>query len=261
MFRNRKNYEIYLLSKNIVENKAEVNALTKQELRYAASLTPLLTEKQKIYETAVATSDDWQAYHDLGIVYLELARRERKAATKNNMMTGAVKNLQYASHRAPTTENFYHLASAYQAADKFTEAILSYDYALKAGGSADLLQRVFADKAALEIEAGQIDAALRSLRYAGNSYQNYVNKGLCYLLKENYEDAAKFYEEALLVKPNDALAHYGRAILAARTNDENLLGFHLQQAVRSDKAYIQKAIEDLEFQPYLRKPVFRSALK
>jgi len=256
----KRNYEIYLLSKNIIENKIEKEALTNQELRYAASLTPLLTEKQKIYETAVATSDEWQAYHDLGIVYLELARRESKTPAKNNLLTVAVKNLQFASHRQPTTENFYHLASAYQAAGNLNEANLSYDYALKAGGSTNLLQQVFADKVALEIEAGQIDAALRSLRYAGDSYQNAINRGLCYLLKENYDDAAIFYEEALLMKPDDALAHYCQAIIAARINDENLLGFHLQQAVRSDKAYIQKAIEDLEFRPYIRKAFFRSAL-
>ena len=257
----KRNYEIYLLSKNIIENKAEKNELTKQELRYAASLTPLLAEKKKIYETAVSTSDDWQAYHDLGIVNLELARRESKITAKNNLLKVAVKNLQYASHRQPTTENFYHLASAYQAAGNYHEAILSYDYALKAGGTANLLQRVFADRAALEIEVGQIDAALHSLRYAGNSYQNFINKGLCYLLKENYEDAVKFYDEALLIKPDDAFAHYCKAIIAARTNDENLLGLHLKQAVRSDKTYIQKAIEDLEFRFYLKNAVFRSALK
>ena len=257
----KKDYEIYLLSKNIVENKADRETLTPEELCYAATLTPLLIEKQKIYEAAVATSDIWQAYHNLGIVYLELARQESRPFQQKALSEVAVKNLLYASPRQPTAENFYHLASAQQLSGNQAATLQSYDYALKAGGSTNLLQTIFADKAALHIQMGQIDQALSSLRYGGNSYQNYMNKGLCYLLKENYEQAPEFYEEALKIKPDDGLANYSLAIIAARTKDENLLGSYLKRAVQTDKSFIRKAIEDLEFKPYLKKEVFRSALK
>ena len=256
----RKDYQIYLLSKKILKNTVDREALTPEELRYAATLTPLLTEKQKIYETAVATSDDWQAYHNLGIVFLELARRERKSARAKALAKVAVKNLQYASHRQPTAANFYHLASAQQLLEEQTEALQSYDYALKAGGPANLLQNIFADKAALQIQMGQMNAALASLRYGGNSYQNLMNKGLCYLLKENYEQATGFYEAALKIKPDAALAYYSQAIIAARTKDENLLEYYLQRAVRADKSFTQKAIEDIEFKPYLKNASFQSAI-
>ncbi|WP_211240606.1 tetratricopeptide repeat protein [Adhaeribacter aquaticus] len=257
----KKNYEIYLLSKKIVEEKVDQEALSEEELRYSATLTPLLAEKQKIYEKAVTTSDYWQDYHNLGIVYFQMAKRQNKPVSKKAMLEAAIKNLTYASHRNPNAENFYHLASAHQTLGNFLEALQAYDYAIKLGGSLPLLQQIFSDKAALEIEIGQVDDALNSLSYAGTSYQNYINRGLCYMLKENYDQATKFYEEALALKPNDALAYYSQAILAARTKDKNLLAYNLNKAIRADKSYVRKAIEDLEFKPYMQQPFFKAALK
>jgi tetratricopeptide (TPR) repeat protein/outer membrane protein OmpA-like peptidoglycan-associated protein len=257
----RKDYEIYLLSKKIVDHKVDKEVLTEEELRYAASLTPLLKEKQKIYEAAIAASDHWQAYHNLGVVYLQMARQEGRPAYKKALFQVATRNLTYASHRQPTARNFYHLASAHHLQGNLLEALQAYDYAIKLGGKAGALEFIFADKAALEIETGQLDDALNSLRYAGTSYQNYINKGLCYLLKENYEEAAKFYEAAARIKPQDGLAYYSQAVIAARRQDENQLSAHLQKAVRADKAFTQRAIEDQEFKPYLKKDSFQEALK
>ncbi|MGV3504248.1 MAG: tetratricopeptide repeat protein [Adhaeribacter sp.] len=257
----RKDYEIYLLSKKIVEQKAEQEALSQEELRYAATLTPLLAEKQKIYESAIASSDHWQAYHNLGIVYLQMARQEVRPSYQKALFQVATRNLTYASHRQPNARNFYHLASAHHLQGNLLEALQAYDYAIKLGGKAETLQAVFADKAALEIETGQVDDALSSLRYAGTSYQNYINMGLCYLLKENYEQAAKFYEAAAKLKPQEGLAYYSQAVIAARQQDENQLSAHLQKAVRADKNFTRRAIEDLEFRPYLKKDSFQAALK
>ncbi|MDB5262792.1 MAG: tetratricopeptide repeat protein [Adhaeribacter sp.] len=257
----KKNYEIYLLSKKIIDKEADKQVLTDIELRYAATLTPLLAEKQKIYEAAIRTTDNWQAYHNLGVVYLLMAKQEVRPALKTELLKKSAQNLIYASHRNPAANTFYHAASAHHLRGNALEALQAYDYAVKLGGSKELLQKVFADKAALEIEIGQTDDALSSLAYAGTSYQNYINKGLCYLLKENHEQAPKFYEAALKIKPNDALAYYSLAIIAARTKDENLMASYLKQAVQADKNFVTRAIEDLEFRPYLKKDYFQAALK
>ncbi|GEO06769.1 hypothetical protein AAE02nite_44330 [Adhaeribacter aerolatus] len=257
----KKDYEIYLLSKKIAEKAADKSALTEQELRYAATLTPLLAEKRKIYEAAIRTTDNWQAYHNLGVVYLLMAKQEHRPQLKSELLKKSAQNLIYASHRNPAANTFYHAASAHHLRGNALEALQAYDYAIKLGGNKALLEKVFADKAALEIEIGQVDDALNSLHYAGTSYQNYINTGLCYMLKENYEDAPKFYEAALKIKPNDALAYYSLAIIAARTKDENLMAAHLKRAVQADKSFVQRAIDDLEFRPYLKTAVFQSALK
>ncbi|MCC3159427.1 tetratricopeptide repeat protein [Hymenobacter sp. 15J16-1T3B] len=254
--------EIYILSKKIVEKEVEADALTPEELRYSATLTPLLAEKQRIYETAVATSGSWQAYHNLGVVLLERADKEVSDKVRKAYQRRAATNFTLAAHRNPTAEMFYHVATAWHRAGDRLEALQNYDYAIKLGGPRLVLDKVFADKAALEIEIGQTDDALRSLGFGDpQAYQNVMNKALIYLTKENYEGAADIYNQALALRPNDAQAYYCLAVVAARAQRPGDVGQYLRRAVQLDRSYAQRAVEDLEFREYATNKVFTEALR
>ncbi|GAA4428312.1 hypothetical protein GCM10023188_12400 [Pontibacter saemangeumensis] len=259
--RSRKSdYELYILAKEIAEEKLNADVLTEEELQYAATLTPLLAEKRKFYEAAVKSTDKWPAYYNLGVVYNEMARKEYRQAAKQALLARAIHNLTYAGFRSPTAHVYYSLASAYHQRGDMLEALQYYNYALKLGGEQKMLQQVFADKAALEIETGQYDEAIASLRYAGDSYQTNMNLGLSYLLKENYEGAQKYYAKALEQKPDDALAYYSLALIGARTNDGEMLEQNLRRSVRSDNSFMEKAISDREFEAFRDKAVYKDAL-
>jgi tetratricopeptide (TPR) repeat protein len=254
--------EIYLLSKKIVEKEVEADALTPEELRYSATLTPLLAEKQRIYETAIATSGRWEAYHNLGVVLLERADKEVSDKVRRAYLRRAATNFTLAAHRNPTADMFYHVATAWHRAGDRLEALQNYDYAIKLGGARLLLDKVFADKAALEIEIGQFDDALRSMAYSDpQAYQNLMNKALIYLSKENYDGAVQIYQQALAAKPNDPLAYYCLAVVAARAQREADMGQNLRRAVQLDRSYAQKAVEDLEFRSYATSKTFTEALR
>ena len=253
--------EVYLLSKKIVEKAAETDALTPEELRYSATLTPLLAEKQRIYETAVATTGRWEAYHNLAVVLLQRSEKEITEKAIRSYQRRAATYFTLAAHRNPTAELFFRVATAFHRAGDQLEALQNYDYAIKLGGPRPVLEKVFSDKAALEIEIGQLDDALRSLSFGGKSYQNTMNLALIYLIKQNYEGATKLYQEALSYKPNDALAYYCMAVVAARARDEDLMGTHLRQAVALDRTYAQRAVEDLEFSSYTNSKMFLEALR
>jgi tetratricopeptide (TPR) repeat protein len=253
--------EVYLLSKKIVEKAAETDALTPEELRYSATLTPLLAEKQRIYETAVATTGRWEAYHNLAVVLLLRSEKEITEKAIRAYQRRAATYFTLAAHRNPTAELFFRVATAFHRAGDQLEALQNYDYAIKLGGPRPVLEKVFSDKAALEIEIGQLDDALRSLSFGSKSYQNTMNLALIYLIKQNYDGAMKLYQEALAQKPNDALAYYCMAVVAARARDENLVGTHLRQAVNLDRAFAQRAVEDLEFSGYTSSKSFLEALR
>ena len=257
----KQDYEIYLLSKRIVEKKIPPSSLSDAELQYAASLTPLLSEKKAIYEAAVAKSQSWQAYNNLGMVYLEMARKETREKVRKALLQKAIVHLTYAGHRNPTAQSFYNLAAAYHLRGDLLEALQYYDYSIKLGGPLPALQKIFLDKAALEMEAGQFDDAITSLAYAGTSYASLMNKGLSYMLKENYEGARSFYDQALQLKPNDPLAHYALAVLAARTENEQMLGHHLKRALQANPKLVAKAIDDLEFRDYKKSFYYQEAFK
>jgi tetratricopeptide (TPR) repeat protein len=253
--------EVYLLAKKIVEKQLEADALTPEELRYSATLTPLLAEKQRIYEMAAATTARWEAFHNLGVVLAQRAEKEPADKVRKAYLRRAGVNFTLAAHRNPTAELFYHAATAYHRAGDRLEALQNYDYAIKLGGAKPQLRKIFSDKAALEIEIGQPDEAMRSLQYAGPSYQNAMNLALIYLLKEGYEAAAAQYRQALTLRPAAAAPLYGLAVVAARQQDEATMGTLLQQAVTLDRSLAQQAVEDLEFQGYAQGKMFREALK
>lgn len=253
--------EIYLLSKKIVEKQLEADALTPEELRYSAGLTPLLAEKQRIYETAAATTGRWEAYHNLGVVLLQRSEKEVSDKVRRAYQRRAAVNLTLAAHRNPTADMFYRVATAYHRAGDKLEALQNYDYAIKLGGPRPVLDKVFADKAALEIEVGQLSDALGSLSYSSKSYQNTMNRALIYLLKGNYEGAAGIYQEALTLKPNDPLAYYCLAVVAARQKDETAMGQNLRRAVQLDRKFANRAVEDLEFAEYAKGKVFLEVLR
>ena len=253
--------EVYLLSKKIMDRQLEADALTPEELRYSATLTPLLAEKQRIYETSAAATNSWEAFHNLGVVLLLRAEKEPTPKVARAYYRRAAVNFTLAAHRNPTAEFFYHAATAYHRAGDRLEALQNYDYAIKLGGDRALLRKIFSDRAALEIEVGQPDEALRSLQYAGPSYQNALNRALIETGREHYELAQAQYRLAQTLRPTAAAPVYGQAVLAARQRDEAAVGTLLRQAVALDRAYAQRAVEDLEFQDYAQGKVFREALK
>ncbi|RSK44432.1 tetratricopeptide repeat protein [Hymenobacter perfusus] len=253
--------EIYLLSKKIVEKQTEADALTPEELRYSASLTPLLAEKQRIYETAVATTGLWQAYHNLAVVLLLRSEKEVNPKVQRAYLRRAAVNFTLAAHRNPTAELFYRVGSAYHRAGDKLEALQNYDYAIKLGGPRAVLSKIFADKAALEIEVGQLDDALRSLSFSSKTYQNIMNRALIYVLKGNYQGAADIYALAIALRPQDPLVYYCLAIVAARQQNEPAMAMHLRRAVQLDRTYANRAVEDLEFRDFAKGKQFMEVLR
>jgi len=253
--------EVYILSKKILAKEADLDALTPEELRYSATLTPLLAEKQRIYELAAASTARWEAFYNLGTVLALRAEKESSRRVQQNYYHRAAVNFTLAAHRHPTAELFYRAASAHHHAQERLEALQDYDYAIKLGGERDILRKVFSDKAALEIQVGQPEQALTSLRLAGPSYQNYLNQGLLLVQRGAYDAAAAQYHLALDLRPRAAAPHYGLAVAAARRHDEPALADELRQAVRLDHDLATQATEDLEFQDYVQRLAFREALK
>lgn len=260
----RADYELYLIAQRIAAGTEDADVLTEDELRYAASLTPLLEDKRRIYEGALQTGLSWPACHNLGLIYLKMADQELTPRVRTILLRKAVKNLTYAAHRNPLAADlWYHLAIGQQRLGNTLEALHAFDYAAKGTGKPELMRQLFADKGALELIAGQPDDALASMQYAETTTQVVMNRGLANLLKGDYPAAAAAYEEALKMSPDDGgkLASYCRAVVAARAHDDTALGYWLAKAVALDAAAPDRAAQDLEFRDYLTTDLFRDALK
>ena len=253
--------EVYILSKKMLAKEADSEALTPEELRYSATLTPLLAEKQRIYELAAANTASWEAFYNLATVLAMRAEKEPTQRVQRAYYHRAAVNFTLAAHRHPTAELFYRAASAHYRAQETLEALQDYDYAIKLGGPRPMLRKIFSDRAALEIQIGQPEQALTSLLLAGPSYQNLMNQALLLVQQGGYDAAAAQYSLALDLRPQAAAPHYGLAVAAARRRDEATMAQELRRAVALDRNLSTQAVEDLEFEGYLQRPAFRDALK
>ena len=69
--------EIAALSRQISAGSVSSDTLSDEELGYAATLTPSLSEKEQIYLAATKKNDSWSSHNNLGAVYMEEAIRDR----------------------------------------------------------------------------------------------------------------------------------------------------------------------------------------
>ena len=80
---------------------------------------------------------------------------------------------------------------------------------------------------------------------------------LAQLLNKDYSTAKATLES---IKTPDAMTHYIKALLGARTNNASLLYDGLKAAVKLDPSLAQKAMADLEFAKYAGNETFKAIL-
>src|SRR5690606_27699596 len=114
---------------------------------------------------------------------------------------------------------------------------------------------------AVGIMSGDYKLATLHLNNAPENEANLFNKGLAFLLAEDFRNARNAFEESAIVNKSYGYGFYGLALVAARTGDEALLYENLQKAVQNNASLKKRAASDLEFQAYSDKAAFREAIR
>ena len=255
--------EINVLTNSIVEGKAKADTLSHEELMYAASLTPILDEKIKIYEEAVKAHDSWNAHNNLGAAYLEKAKKTSDKDAKKAMVEEAIVSLELAANKKESAVVYNNLAACQMILGNRAESGEYFTKASNVGGATkEVKEGINAGKGSLEVRNGNYGQAISMLGGANeNNADAFFNLGLAHLLQRDFASAEKAFEAALAVDENYALAYYCGAVAAARQDNKEDMGQKLSQAVSIDGSLRDRAISDLEFKPYWEDAEFISALK
>ncbi len=250
--------EISVLAKQITQGSSPSDALTFEELMYAATLTPSLDEKAAIYEAATKKGAYWNAHNNLGAAYLQMAIENPGRAA--DLAAKAAAQLDLAGKINQTPEVNANLATV---ALMQGNAYKAASYANKAlnGANSDVARGVNGVKGACEIYMAKYDAAVRSESSAAATDVNLFNKGLAQLLSKDYANAASTFNEATGKNANMAVAYYGAAIAAARQGNAEKVVSNLVSAVKIDPSLKEKALTDIEFTKFNTTEAFRGALK
>ncbi len=242
----KSNPHISILAKQIVDGKISADSLSNEELLFAATLTPSLTEKEAIYKASTKKSGSWKAHNNLGAVYLDMA----KEGNKNQNIEKAVAQLEIAAKKNNAAEVLGNLATAYVMQGNYSKAYDTITEALSKGPSKDHAAGMNSVRGALEIKRGEYDAALSSLGSSTSEADVIFNRGLALLLNKDFQNAITAFGDVTEKDSDYALAYYCSAIASARLRNDADMISSLKKAVDKDPKLKEKALNDLEFNKY-----------
>ena len=250
--------EISVLAKQITNGQAAADALSFEELMYAATLTPSVEEKVAIYEAATKRGTNWNAHNNLGAAYLQQAIENPSQAS--SLVDKAAAQLEIAARLRETSEVNANLATIALWKGNPYKAYALANKALN-GASSDVARGVNGVKGSSEIYMAKYADAVRSESSAASSAVNSFNKGLAQLLNKDYSNASTSFADAIKANSNFAIAHYGAAVAAARSGNADGVVSNLANAVKVDPSLKEKALTDLEFSKFQTSDAFKNALK
>jgi len=214
------------------------DSLDVKELLYAATLTNDLKTKYKIYKSATAIYPKcWKAFNNTGAILIGL----KDFAQANIYM-------EKANELAPNNAKIINNLGVIAAANKdYKKAEALFTEAKKLGFNEDY------NLGTICIVKGDYNKALLSLKDAKCNYNN----ALAQLLAGNIDKAKSIIDCA----PKNAQSYYLKAIIGARTNNENSVIENLKKVIEIDPSYKEKLNNDAEFTNYFDSAEFQKIVK
>ncbi|MBQ2786374.1 MAG: tetratricopeptide repeat protein [Bacteroidaceae bacterium] len=210
--------------------------LSLEEILYASVVSEDADEQEKIYKTAARLyPNDYRAYNNLG-----------KLSFDKGDYAAAEEYIRKAVSLAPTAPEV-NVNLGYLALCRGNVA--DAETFMAKGSSAKVGDEALGN---LYIAQGQYMRAADCL-----SAQATNSAALAQLLNKDYSTAKATLES---IKTPDAMTHYIKALLGARTNNASLLYDGLKAAVKLDPSLAQKAMADLEFAKYAGNETFKAIL-
>jgi tetratricopeptide (TPR) repeat protein len=217
--------------------KTKPDTLNQAELLYAATLVEDLEQKLSIYNFfAKKYKDDWRGANNAGYVLL-----------KQNKIDDAKKSFEDAKKLDDNSIVLNNLGVCEIMNGNFVDAENYFKAALSAGKAASYNLGI------CEIKKGNYGEAVSKMGSCTN-----FNAALAQLLNGDNNTALKTLEG---VEEKDAMDYYLKAIVGARTQNNELVMSSLKTAINKDGTLAGKAKTDLEFAKYFEMGNFKSLVE
>jgi tetratricopeptide (TPR) repeat protein len=213
------------------------DSLSIEEMLYAATLTNDLNKKLEIYKKAAAQyPEDWRGPNNVG--YVQVLQNNLNEA-KGNFEKAAGLNVNNAS-----VNN--NLGVVARRSGNIEKALEYYE---SAEGTAN---EVSENLGLIWVKKGDY---VKATNYYKSTKS--FNAALANLLNDNIDGAAKMLND--IPDADQAYAHYLKAIIEARNNNQDAMIKHLKAAIAADGAYKAKAKDDIEFVKFRDNSEFQAA--
>ena len=217
--------------------KDDASKLSVEELLYSATLTENADEQKDIYTTTTKQyPDDYRAYNNLATL----------AFKQGNINEAKAYLDQAAAKDGNAAEVNANKALIALTEGKNTEA---RDYLSKAT-TAQNYNEILGN---LQVAVGNYAQAATALKGVKSN-----SAALAQILNKDYASAANTLKS---IASPDGTTSYLKAIVAARTNQENAVVSNLKEAFAKDSSLKSRAQKDLEFVNYFNNSSFQSLIK
>ncbi len=208
-----------------------------EEILYAATLFDDMSKKLEIYKKAAANfTDDYRPQNNIGVVQIKMRNiSEAKAAFEK---AKSIEDNDIVNN---------NLGAVALKEGKLSEAQSLFESAQGAGDPVNF------NLGTIKIMEGDYNAAIN---YFGNTCS--ANAGLAYLLQGNNQEAIS--KLGCIDEPG-ATAYYLKAVIGARTNDDNLVFPNLKSAIAENPELKERAKKDIEFAKYFDDETFQSTVR
>ncbi|GAB4374463.1 MAG: tetratricopeptide repeat protein [Salibacteraceae bacterium] len=213
------------LKKLVKENPAE---LTIEEILYTATLYNDLNDKLEVYKAAAKVHPgDWRGPNNIGWVYVQ-----------QNKISEAKAEFEKAVKLAPSEKVVLNNLGVVSRLMGDTKTAMSYYTQAKGAG-----KEVNYNIGIVQIMKGNYEDAVSNM-----SGFNTFNAALANVLNGNNEAALNIIEAS--DAKATALGYYLKAIIGARTNNQEMVVNNLKAAFEKDSSLKKKAANDAEFLDY-----------
>lgn len=232
------NVEIIGKSDDEIKRLAAQNPgrLTVEELLYSATLLESPTQKEDIYKVATQIyPDDYRAYNNIGMMRY-----------RSGDLEGARTWFQKAASVKPNAETDMNLGLL-----ALNEG--NVEQAKQYFGSAANVPELGEALGLLYLQEGNYAQAVAAF---GKTESN--NAAVANILNRDYNRAQEILNG---IKNPDATTYYLMAVVAARTNNLDVVINSLRESISLDSSMMKKAATDLEFAKYANDGGFKSLLR
>ena len=203
---------------------SDASQLSVEEILYAATLTNDLNEKLAIYTKASELyATDWRTFNNMGYIYL-----------LQNKLGDAESNFNTAKGIQATAEVMNNIGVIAHLKGDRAAAKSAYQKASGAGNEVNYNMGI------LDIQSGEYASAVSNM----GSYKT-LNLALAQILNGDAQNALATIDAS--EDATSAEAYYLKAIVGARTDNNDLMMKNLKLAVNKDNSLKAKALKDVEF--------------
>ena len=215
----------------ILRNPSEINTIEEQDWEIASQLAPLVEEKELIYRKMLLLFRSAFATNNLAVLMMRQAQQEKDDLEKERLLQEAADLLVEALKIETNPKVLHNQSLILISQGSEWEAYKKLSVASSLSKDIDFLVENENLRGALDVWRGDYKLARIRYEYPSSDPSLLFNKGIAFLLAEDYAKATQAFEESVMANRDFGYGFYGLALVAALSGQEDIAWIHLQKAM------------------------------